>query len=107
MKDERFLAIINEMIDDRIQLYGYYNTICFLLNHGMTKDELLELTFPEEDIDHVIKYKQKEGNKMIVWKNYAKVIFKHRSIESKKTLHIKMLLLFGFIPLYIYIKELY
>ena len=42
-----------DLVDDRIDLYGTRNTIAYLLDRGFTKAELLELGFEDFDIKYV------------------------------------------------------
>lgn len=48
------LDLLDFMLDDRCEMYGVRNTICYLLDYGLTKEEILNLKFDEEDLDYVI-----------------------------------------------------
>lgn len=45
----RYLNLLNEFIDDRIELYGLENTMVFILSSGLDYDDLIKLNFNEED----------------------------------------------------------
>lgn len=55
MKTE-FHDLFIAMLDDRIEMYGVRNTICWLLDHDLSKEQLLELEFAEDEIDYVIAH---------------------------------------------------
>ena len=46
-------SLLNELLNDRCDLYGVRNTICYLFDFGLTRDEILHLNFDAEDIDYV------------------------------------------------------
>lgn len=43
-----------DLLDERCEMYGIRNTICYLLDRSFTKEYLLRLRFDEEDIDYVL-----------------------------------------------------
>lgn len=47
--------IMNDLLDDRVEMYGIRNTICWLLDRSFTKEYLLRLHFDEDDIDYVLE----------------------------------------------------
>ena len=52
--NENLMSILDMLIDERCELFGIKNTICWLLDAGLTEDELIELHFDEEDIKYVL-----------------------------------------------------
>lgn len=47
---EKQIQVMNALLDDRIDCFGVYNTIDYLLDMGCTKEEVKALGFTEEDI---------------------------------------------------------
>lgn len=58
--EDNFMSVFNMLLDERCELYGVRNTICWLLDAGLTKEELLDLLFDEEDVDYVIAHPNEE-----------------------------------------------
>lgn len=54
--ENNFMSVLNMLLDERCECYGVRNTICWLLDAGLTKEELLDLLFYEEDVDYVIAH---------------------------------------------------
>ena len=46
-------SLLNELLNDRCNLYGIRNTICYLFDFGLTKDEIIALNFDAADVDYV------------------------------------------------------
>ena len=47
-------TLLNNLIDDRCDLFGIRNTISYLFYQGFTKEELEELNFEDYDIEYVL-----------------------------------------------------
>ena len=54
LKLKNKLSLLNQLLDDRCEMYGIRNTISYLLDDGFTREELLDLRFDEDDVDYVI-----------------------------------------------------
>ena len=54
MTKEKFEMIANELIDERCDGIGVIPTIVFLLDLGLTRADLVELKFDEEDIEEAM-----------------------------------------------------
>ena len=52
---DKKLEMLNEMLDDRIEMYEVINTIQYLLDNDFTKEELLEMKFDEADINEAVE----------------------------------------------------
>lgn len=50
----KLLYLFDALIEERCELYGIRNTICWFIDEGLTKEDLLLLDFDEADIDYVI-----------------------------------------------------
>lgn len=46
-------SLLNQLLDDRCELYGVRNTICYLFDFGLTRDEIIALKFDANDVDDV------------------------------------------------------
>ena len=51
--DLKVRETFEDLVNDRVSLYGTRNTIAYLLYRGFTKAELLELDFEDFDIKYV------------------------------------------------------
>lgn len=50
--DERdFSTQCIELLQDRYEMFGKYNTIQFLLDHSFTTEDIMRFGFDKEDID--------------------------------------------------------
>jgi len=47
-------SLLNQLLDDRCELYGPRNTICYLFDFGLTRDEIIALKFDANDVDDVL-----------------------------------------------------
>lgn len=54
LKLKNKLSVLNYLLGDRCDMYGTRNTICYLLDAGLTREEILDLRFDEDDVDYVI-----------------------------------------------------
>lgn len=57
--DER-CALLDRLLDDRCDAYGVRNTIAYLIDLGLSKDQILDLNFDDGDVDHVFKNPDEE-----------------------------------------------
>lgn len=55
IKIKNKLSVLNTLLDDRCDLYGIKNTIAYLLDQGLTKEEILDLHFDEDDVEYVLE----------------------------------------------------
>ena len=46
-------SLLNELLNERCDMYGTRNTICYLFDFGLTRDEIIHLDFDETDVDYV------------------------------------------------------
>ena len=46
-------SLLNQLLDDRCDLHGTRNTICYLFDFGLSRDEILHLNFDAADVDYV------------------------------------------------------
>ena len=46
-------SLLNELLEERCNLYGVRNTISWLFDFGLTRDEIVHLDFDEEEVDYV------------------------------------------------------
>lgn len=53
IKIKNKLSILNALLDDRCDMYGVRNTICFLFDQGLTFEEILDLGFERDDVAYV------------------------------------------------------
>ena len=53
-------SLLNQLLDDRCELYGPRNTICYLFDFGLTRDEILHLNFDAADVDYVESHPNEE-----------------------------------------------
>ena len=49
------MSVLDMLIDERCEMFGVRNTICWLLDAGLTKEEILDLQFDEDDVNYVIE----------------------------------------------------
>ena len=54
MSKEEFEMIANALINERCEGIGVIQTIVFLLDLGLTREDLVELKFDQEDIDEAL-----------------------------------------------------
>jgi len=47
-------SLLNQLLDDRCELYGVRNTICYLFDFGLARDEIIALKFDANDVDDVL-----------------------------------------------------
>ena len=52
--DEKKLNFLDQLIDERCEMYGVYDTIFALLKDGFTSDDLIEMNFESSDIEDVL-----------------------------------------------------
>lgn len=45
------IELLQEMIQDRYEMFGEYNTIQFLLDHSFTTEDIMRFGFDKRDID--------------------------------------------------------
>lgn len=45
------IELLQEMIQDRYEMFGKYNTIQFLLDHSFTAEDIMRFGFDKRDID--------------------------------------------------------
>ena len=45
------IELLQEMIQDRYEMFGKYNTIQFLLDHSFTTEDIMRFGFDKRDID--------------------------------------------------------
>ena len=55
-------TLMDNLLDDRIEMYGVLNTISYLMEMGCTKEDLLWLNFEERDIEAAADYNGEEDN---------------------------------------------
>lgn len=58
MKDfeTKRINLFNRTLADRCDMFGIRNTICWLMDEGFTKDEIIiNLGFDEDDVNYVIE----------------------------------------------------
>lgn len=60
IKTKNKLSVLNTLLDDRCDLYGVKNTIAYLLDQGLIKEEILDLGFDEEDVEYVCEHPDDE-----------------------------------------------
>ena len=60
IKLQNKLSVLNQLLDDRCDLYGVRNTICYLLDGGLTKEEILDLQFDKDDVEYVVSHQDEE-----------------------------------------------
>jgi len=53
-------SLLNQLLDDRCELYGPRNTICYLFDFGLTRDEIIALKFDAKDVDEVQEHPDAE-----------------------------------------------
>lgn len=49
--NDRMIDLMNRLLDDMVEMYGYRWTINYLLDFGYTDDEIVGLGFEQRDID--------------------------------------------------------
>lgn len=49
------MSVLDMLIDERCEMFGVRNTICWLLDAGLTKEEILDLQFDEDDVNYVLE----------------------------------------------------
>ena len=55
-REEILLNVLNTLVDDRIDMYGYVNTIEFLIDQGIPEDLLInDLGFDADDVQKIVK----------------------------------------------------
>lgn len=56
MSNDELLDLVNVFIDDRIDAFGLYNTIAYLLDQDVTPEDLVKVfRFDETAVDQVVK----------------------------------------------------
>ena len=53
MNIEELMDLLNAMIDDRCDMFGIKNTIAYLKDYGLSKDDLVALGFDEAMVQEV------------------------------------------------------
>ena len=52
---EELLSLLDRLIDDRLENYGFDDTVLFLLDYGLTPEELIDVfRFNKKDVDRII-----------------------------------------------------
>ena len=53
MSTEALMNLLNLMIDDRCDMHGVRNTIIYLKDYGLTKDDIISLGFDSPIVQEV------------------------------------------------------
>lgn len=55
MNTETLMDLLNQMIDDRCDMFGISNTIIYLKDYGLTQDDIVSLGFEEDHVKRVFE----------------------------------------------------
>ena len=58
MNTETLMDLLNQMIDDRCDMFGISNTIIYLKDYGLTQDDIVSLGFEEDYVKKVFEEDQ-------------------------------------------------
>lgn len=55
MSTETLMNLLNQMIDDRCDMFGIRNTITYLKDYGLAQDDIISLGFEEDLVKEVFE----------------------------------------------------